>query len=152
MTVLWGSRSSKMSRIQLVSFTVVVMAAFSFSYISLSAGTGALLLFGAAQTTMTAYGLWAGERLTICHLIGVVSAGSGIVWPMPLLWTPSHHNRLCLVVCSIARIGGDHGRDYSIERCGYRCSWRCAASGSDGDSALWIDVDSRARRGVTGCC
>jgi hypothetical protein len=141
-----------MSRIQLVLLTVVVMVAFSFSYISLSAGTGALLLFGAVQTTMIAYGLWAGERLTIWQLIGVVSAGSGIVWPMPLLWTPSHHDRLCLVVCSMARIGSDHDRDYSMERCGYRCFWRCAAFGRDGDSALWIDVDSRARRGVTGCC
>src|SRR5712675_2669015 len=38
-------------------------AAFSFAYISLSAGTGALLLFGAVQATMIGYGLSRGERL-----------------------------------------------------------------------------------------
>src|SRR6185312_2481972 len=38
-------------------------AAFSFAYIGLSAGTGALLLFTAVQTTMVLYALWRGERL-----------------------------------------------------------------------------------------
>ncbi|MEX1667110.1 DMT family transporter [Zhongshania arctica] len=60
----------------------VYAAAFSFSYISLSAGTGALLLFGAVQTTMIVYGLWAGERLTIYQMVGAVAAGGGIVWLM----------------------------------------------------------------------
>lgn len=35
-------------------------ACFSFAYVSLSAGTGALLLFGAVQATMIGYGLWMG--------------------------------------------------------------------------------------------
>jgi drug/metabolite transporter (DMT)-like permease len=60
----------------------VYAAAFSFAYISLSAGTGALLLFGAVQTTMIVYGLWAGERLTIYQIVGAVAAGGGIVWLM----------------------------------------------------------------------
>lgn len=60
----------------------IYAAAFSFSYISLSAGTGALLLFGAVQTTMIVYGLWAGERLTVYQIIGAVAAGGGIVWLM----------------------------------------------------------------------
>ena len=33
-------------------------AAFSFAYVDLSAGTGALLLFGAVQATMILFGLW----------------------------------------------------------------------------------------------
>ena len=37
--------------------------AFSFAYNSLSAGTGALLLFGAVQVTMIIYGLWSGEQI-----------------------------------------------------------------------------------------
>ena len=60
----------------------VYAAAFSFSYISLSAGTGALLLFGAVQTTMIVYGLWLGERLTIYQVVGAVAASGGIVWLM----------------------------------------------------------------------
>lgn len=57
-------------------------AAFSYAYISLSAGTGALLLFGAVQVTMIVYGLWAGERLNIRQIIGVVAAAGGLVWLM----------------------------------------------------------------------
>src|SRR5437762_14063858 len=38
-------------------------AAFSFDYISLSAGTGALLLFGAVQATMIRWALYEGARL-----------------------------------------------------------------------------------------
>ena len=37
-------------------------AGFSFAYISLTAATGALLLFGAVQATMISYGLFNGER------------------------------------------------------------------------------------------
>ena len=37
-------------------------APFSFAYLSLSAGTGALILFGAVQLTMIGAGLRAGER------------------------------------------------------------------------------------------
>jgi hypothetical protein len=40
----------------------VYAAGFSFAYISLSAGTGALLLFGAVQATMILWGLHEGER------------------------------------------------------------------------------------------
>ncbi|RLT22245.1 MAG: EamA family transporter, partial [Planctomycetota bacterium] len=38
-------------------------AGFSFAYASLPTATGALLLFGAVQTTMIGYGIWTGERL-----------------------------------------------------------------------------------------
>ena len=38
-------------------------AFFSFAYRDLTAATGALLLFGAVQLTMTAWGLWQGERI-----------------------------------------------------------------------------------------
>jgi drug/metabolite transporter (DMT)-like permease len=57
-------------------------AAFSYAYISLSAGTGALLLFGAVQVTMIVYGLWVGEHLNGHQIIGVVAAAGGLVWLM----------------------------------------------------------------------
>ena len=57
-------------------------AAFSYAYISLSAATGALLLFGAVQVTMIVYGLWCGERLTLCQVIGALAAAAGLVWLM----------------------------------------------------------------------
>ena len=54
-------------------------AGFSFAYLQLSAAAGALILFGAVQTTMIAYGLWSGERLRAAQLSGLVLAGAGLV-------------------------------------------------------------------------
>ncbi|MGZ5259596.1 MAG: DMT family transporter [Burkholderiales bacterium] len=54
-------------------------AAFSFAYISLSAGTGALLLFGAVQATMILWGLRKGERLHRIQLLGLALALAGLV-------------------------------------------------------------------------
>lgn len=53
---------------------------FSFAYNSLSAGTGALLLFGAVQITMIIYGLWSGEHINRKQLAGALVAGAGLVW------------------------------------------------------------------------
>ncbi|PYJ08507.1 MAG: EamA family transporter [Verrucomicrobia bacterium] len=54
-------------------------AAFSFAYISLPAGTGALLLFGAVQATMILWGLRKGERLHSLQIVGLLLAGAGLV-------------------------------------------------------------------------
>ena len=57
----------------------VYAAAFSFAYVDLSAGTGALLLFGAVQATMILWGLHKGERLDAIQIAGFVVAVSGFV-------------------------------------------------------------------------
>lgn len=57
-------------------------AAFSFAYMSLPAATGALILFGAVQATMIGYGLWAGERLSIRQIFGLLLAFGGLVMLM----------------------------------------------------------------------
>lgn len=54
-------------------------AGFSFAYIELSAATGALLLFGAVQSTMIGYGLYRGERLRVPQLGGLLLAIGGLV-------------------------------------------------------------------------
>jgi drug/metabolite transporter (DMT)-like permease len=56
----------------------VYAAAFSFAYLSLSAGTGALLLFGAVQATMLGWGLWRGQRLGLGQAAGLVLAMGGL--------------------------------------------------------------------------
>jgi drug/metabolite transporter (DMT)-like permease len=59
-------------------------AAFSFAYLSLTAGTGALLLFGAVQVTMIGYGLWTGERMNARQMLGWIAALAGLaglLWP-----------------------------------------------------------------------
>jgi drug/metabolite transporter (DMT)-like permease len=57
----------------------VYAAAFSYAYLSLSAGTGALLLFGAVQATMLGWGLWHGQRLGRSQTAGLVLAMGGLV-------------------------------------------------------------------------
>jgi drug/metabolite transporter (DMT)-like permease len=54
-------------------------AAFSFAYLHLSAGTGALLLFGAVQATMIFWGWKKGERLRILQVVGLLVAVIGLV-------------------------------------------------------------------------
>lgn len=54
-------------------------AAFSFAYLSLDAGTGALILFGAVQATMILFGLWRGERFTPAQTAGLLLALGGLV-------------------------------------------------------------------------
>lgn len=52
---------------------------FSFAYVGLPAGVGALLLFGSVQATMIGVGLWRGERLSARQWLGLVLATGGLV-------------------------------------------------------------------------
>jgi len=54
-------------------------AGFSFAYLSLTAATGALLLFGAVQASMIGHGLWAGERPRQLALLGMLLAFGGLI-------------------------------------------------------------------------
>lgn len=54
-------------------------ALFSFAYISLTAGTGALLLFGAVQATMILWAIKTGERMRVVQIAGLVLAIAGLV-------------------------------------------------------------------------
>ena len=56
------------------------VAFFSFAYLSLAAGTGALILFGAVQLTMLAAGWRAGETFGRLGGIGFALAVGGLVW------------------------------------------------------------------------
>jgi len=71
-------------------FLFLYAVTFSYAYISLDMGTGALILFGAGQITLISYAVWAGKRLNILEVIGLVLAGSGFVYLMlPSATTPS---------------------------------------------------------------
>lgn len=60
----------------------VYMVCFSFAYGSLSAGTGALLLFGFVQLTMLSTAIYRGEWLSIYGWVGLALAFSGLVYLM----------------------------------------------------------------------
>ena len=78
-------------------------AAFSYAYLNLSAGTGALLLFGAVQATMTGYGLYVGERLRAWQWLGLALALGGLAWlVLPGLAAPPPGSSLLMIVAGIA--------------------------------------------------
>jgi drug/metabolite transporter (DMT)-like permease len=78
-------------------------AAFSFAYVGLPAGTGALLLFGAVQVTMHAYGLWAGERLSWVQAAGMLAAMAGLVGLLlPGLTSPPMGNAGAMLGAGVA--------------------------------------------------
>lgn len=78
-------------------------AGFSFAYVSLPAGTGALLLFGAVQVTMISFGLSRGERLHGWQLIGFMLAFAGLVGLMlPGLSAPPLAGSLMMLAAGIA--------------------------------------------------
>jgi drug/metabolite transporter (DMT)-like permease len=54
-------------------------AAFSFAYVGMSAGTGALLLFTTVQMTMIAHAFWRGERLGVRQWLGFLTSLAGLV-------------------------------------------------------------------------
>ena len=64
--------------------------AFSFAYVRLAAGTGALVLFGAVQATMILAALWSGERIVPFEGIGLGLAVAGLLYLVsPGLTAPS---------------------------------------------------------------
>ena len=76
---------------------------FSFAYVSLPAGTGALLLFGAVQITMIGYGLWAGERLRKRQAAGFMFAFGGLIGLLlPGLSAPSLHGSVLMLGAGVA--------------------------------------------------
>lgn len=78
-------------------------ACFSFAYISLPAGTGALLLFGAVQATMIGYGLATGETLSGRRLAGLIFASSGLVGLLlPGLAAPPFRGAALMLVAGAA--------------------------------------------------
>ncbi|HEX6811695.1 MAG TPA: DMT family transporter [Planctomycetota bacterium] len=52
--------------------------AFALAYVALDAATGTLVLFGAVQVTMLAWGLWRGERPPFLAWIGFAAATTGL--------------------------------------------------------------------------
>ncbi|MBT8374859.1 MAG: DMT family transporter [Deltaproteobacteria bacterium] len=76
---------------------------FSFAYITLDTGTGALILFGSVQITMILLSLISGDRLHITEWTGVIIAFIGFVYLiLPGVTTPSAIGFLLMIVAGIA--------------------------------------------------
>ena len=75
-----GNRRASVAGTWISSFALLAYAiAFSFAYVAVTAGTGALLLFGAVQLIMISAGLAAGERIDFSMALGWMLAVAGLV-------------------------------------------------------------------------
>jgi drug/metabolite transporter (DMT)-like permease len=82
---------------------VAYALAFSFAYVQLSAGTGALLLFGAVQLTIIAAALYAGERARTLEWIGLASASAGLTYlSAPGLTAPPLVGSVLMIAAGVA--------------------------------------------------
>jgi drug/metabolite transporter (DMT)-like permease len=89
----WGSAAA----------LLVYAVPFSFAYVGLTAGTGALLLFGAVQLMMVAAGLLSGERFTALAASGWVLAIAGvIVLVAPGVSAPPPRDAGLMVIAGVA--------------------------------------------------
>lgn len=76
---------------------------FSYAYVDLSTGTGALILFGCVQATMIVMALQSGDRPNTAEWSGWLLAGGGFVWLLlPGVSTPSLQGSLLMAVAGIA--------------------------------------------------
>jgi len=78
-------------------------AAFSFAYTNLTAGTGALILFGSVQATMLLAALASGERPHPAEWAGLALAVGGLVYlVLPGLAAPPLLGSACMAVAGVS--------------------------------------------------
>jgi drug/metabolite transporter (DMT)-like permease len=85
------------------SMLYIYAACFSFSYVNLSVATGALLLFGAVQLTMTGFALAKGQRPGLQIWAGIITAFAGLVYLLlPGVTTPPLFSAALMITAGIA--------------------------------------------------
>jgi len=78
-------------------------AAFSYAYLSLDTGVGALILFASVQFTMIGYGLWSGKQLSHLEWLGLGLALIGFVYLVyPDLTSPSFKGFVLMALAGMA--------------------------------------------------
>ncbi|CAJ0706052.1 MAG: DMT family transporter [Ralstonia sp.] len=100
-----GAGRAPLARVDWAAATMlfVYVVFFSFAYLTLSAGTGALILFGAVQLTMLAAGLRAGERFEALGWAGFALAAGGLVYLVsPGVTAPTPLGAALMTVAGIA--------------------------------------------------
>lgn len=95
---------------------LVYAAAFSFAYLRLGAAVGALILFGAVQTSMLLWGVLRRDRPTPTELVGLAIAFGALVYLLlPGLDTPDPVGSVLMISAGVAwgvysirgRVAGD---------------------------------------------
>lgn len=81
----------------------VYAVAFSYAYVRIPAGSGALILFGAVQTTMLCYGFVRGDRFRPIQWGGFFLACAGVAWLLaPATDTPSLSGSALIALAGVA--------------------------------------------------
>ena len=104
LTALFKERTSPTPRGNRVSAVLLFIyaVAFSFAYLGMSAGTGALILFGAVQVTMIFAALRSGERPHSLEWAGLVLALAGMVYLVfPGLTAPTPANSALMAIAGV---------------------------------------------------
>ncbi len=98
-----GGMAALLGAVKPASMLFLYMVCFSFAYLSLGAGTGALILFGAVQLTMFAVALLGGERFSVLSWMGLALAFAGLVYlVLPGLHAPDPLGVLLMTVAGLA--------------------------------------------------
>ena len=85
------------------AFLFLYAITYSFAYLSLTAGTGALILFGSVQITMIIAALSSGERPHVLEWIGLFLAFGGLVYLVfPGLAAPSLLGSVLMTIAGVA--------------------------------------------------
>ena len=97
-----GTRPASFGSWMSAAMLFIYAVCFSFAYISLDTGIGALILFGMVQATMVAGALWAGDRPSVAEWLGWLFAVSGFVYLVsPGLTAPSLSGSVLMGIAGI---------------------------------------------------
>lgn len=99
----WRRRKPARADWRTVAGLFAYVAFFSFAYMTLTTGTGALILFGAVQLTMFGVALRAGDRFSGASWAGLVLAFGGLVYLVsPGLTAPDPLGATLMAIAGIA--------------------------------------------------
>ena len=99
----WHRNGYERTDLRAATALFLYMIFFSYAYISLSTGTGALILFGAVQLTMFIAALRAGEEFVLLSWIGLALAAIGLIYlVLPGVTAPDPVGAAFMAVAGIA--------------------------------------------------
>lgn len=99
----WRGRTRASADWRMILALFAYMVFFSFAYITLSTGTGALILFGAVQLTMFGVALRSGERFSAISWTGLIIAFAGLIYLVsPGVTAPDPLGALLMAVAGTA--------------------------------------------------
>ena len=104
--IMWGKLRTEKPNNRFILFSGCSLFGYavliSYAYLQLSAGTGALLLFGAVQLTLLTMYWWQGERFNRLEVLGIALSILGFVWLMlPSATRPDIWSSLLMIVSGV---------------------------------------------------